>query len=74
MGMATFTDNQAQVEDEFKLLKRLFDPLKNTDLIDEEAFNEISMGMSGDYKLALETGSTMIRIGSLLFGSRDYPK
>jgi pyridoxal phosphate enzyme (YggS family) len=74
MGMATFTDNQAQVEDEFKLLKRLFDPLKNTDLIDKEAFNEISMGMSGDYKLALETGSTMIRIGSLLFGSRDYPK
>ena len=74
MGMATFTDNQAQVEAEFKLLKRSFDQLKNTDLIDMEAFNEISMGMSGDYKLALETGITMIRIGSLLFGSRDYPK
>lgn len=74
MGMATFTDNQAQVEAEFKLLKRLFDQLKNTDLIDMEAFKEISMGMSGDYKLALETGSTMVRIGSLLFGSRDYPK
>jgi len=69
MGMATFTDDQEQVRDEFQSLKRIFDTLKETFFV-KESFKEISMGMSGDYKLAVEQGSTMVRIGSLLFGAR----
>lgn len=70
MGMATFTDDTEQVRGEFKRLKGYFDELKNTFFSDNEAFKEISMGMSGDYQLAVEEGSTMVRIGSLLFGKR----
>ena len=70
MGMATFTDNQAQVRTEFKRLKTIFDFLKKDFFADKSDFQTISMGMSGDYKLAIEEGSTMVRIGSLLFGSR----
>ena len=70
MGMATFTDNMDQVRNEFRTLKKYFDKLKATYFPKDEAFKEISMGMSGDYKLAIAEGSTMIRIGSLLFGSR----
>ncbi|BAO77722.1 YggS family pyridoxal phosphate-dependent enzyme [Winogradskyella sp. PG-2] len=68
MGMATFTDNLSQVETEFKLLKSTFKILKilNPKLL------TISMGMSGDYKLAIDCGSTMIRVGSSIFGSRNY--
>lgn len=67
MGMATFTDNMDQVRREFKSLKELYAKLKNnyTD------FNTLSMGMSGDYKIAIEEGSTMVRIGSSIFGSRN---
>jgi len=67
MGMATFTDNIDQVRREFKSLKELYAKLKNnyTD------FNTLSMGMSGDYKIAIEEGSTMVRIGSSIFGSRN---
>ena len=67
MGMATFTDNLDQVRREFKSLKELYAKLKNnyTD------FNTLSMGMSGDYKVAIEEGSTMVRIGSSIFGSRN---
>lgn len=67
MGMATFTDNLDQVRREFKSLKELYAKLKNnyTD------FNTLSMGMSGDYKIAIEEGSTMVRIGSSIFGSRN---
>lgn len=70
MGMATFTDNQSQVRGEFKELKTIFDRLKSSLFSDKEDFDTISMGMSGDYKIAIEEGSTMVRIGSLLFASR----
>ena len=73
MGMATFTDNKEQVQKEFQTLKHIFDKL-NEDFFskksDNGTFKEISMGMSGDYALALEEGSTMVRVGSLLFGRR----
>jgi pyridoxal phosphate enzyme (YggS family) len=72
MGMATFTDDQNQVRKEFQRLKQYFDTLKEAFFAQDEDFSEISMGMSGDYPLALEEGSTMVRIGSLLFGSRNY--
>ncbi len=71
MGMATFTDNMEQVRNEFKTLKRIFDQLKAETFQDSEVFKEISMGMSGDYEIAIEEGSTMVRIGSTLFGARD---
>ena len=67
MGMATFTDNKDQVRAEFKNLKRIFDHLRETKFVNNQNFKEISMGMSGDYLIALEEGSTMIRVGSLLF-------
>jgi len=70
MGMATFTDNENQVKSEFKNLVDHFNILKSTTLITSESFSEISMGMSGDYKLAIEEGSTMVRVGSSIFGSR----
>ena len=70
MGMATFTYDEQQVQNEFRNLKSIFDNLKENYFSDNSNFKEISMGMSGDYKLAIETGSTMVRIGSLLFGSR----
>ncbi len=70
MGMATFTDNEAQVKQEFRQLKSHFDTLKDTFFSTDIHFKEISMGMSGDYQLAVSEGSTMVRIGSLLFGSR----
>lgn len=71
MGMATFTDDKAQVRREFQHLKQIFDNLKNTYFADSQSFTEISMGMSDDYKMAIEEGSTMVRIGSLLFGKRN---
>ena len=66
MGMATFTDNQTQIKKEFQNLKSIFDKL-NTE---HYQLNTLSMGMSGDYQLAIECGSTMVRIGSSIFGSR----
>ena len=68
MGMATFTDDIAQVESEFKFLKTTFDQLKTQN----SELKTLSMGMSGDYKLAIECGSTMIRVGSSIFGARNY--
>ena len=68
MGMATFTDNQNQIRSEFKTLKQQFDWLQTQ----HPEANELSMGMSGDYALAIEEGSTMIRVGSKIFGSRNY--
>lgn len=70
MGMATFTDDIQQVRQEFQNLKSIFDNLKSTYFNTQDSFKEISMGMSGDYELAMEEGSTMVRIGSLLFGKR----
>ncbi|GEL11353.1 hypothetical protein SAMN05192550_2022 [Flavobacterium glycines] len=76
MGMATFTDNQKQIRKEFTHLKSIFDKLQslNTDSDNYRncQLNTISMGMSGDYKLAIECGSTMIRVGSSIFGNRNY--
>lgn len=72
MGMATFTDNTEKVRAEFKRLHNFFVYLRQTHFIADSNFTTISMGMSGDYKLAVEEGSTMVRIGSLLFGQRDY--
>jgi pyridoxal phosphate enzyme (YggS family) len=67
MGMASLTDDMAQVRQEMKQLKAVFDTLKRRYFPDQSEFKTISMGMSGDYRIALEEGSTMIRIGSLLF-------
>ena len=67
MGMASFTENTKQVSDEFQKLSTCYDELKET-----HHFNILSMGMSGDYQLAIEQGSTMIRVGSSIFGARDY--
>lgn len=70
MGMATFTENVDQIRKEFRGLKQLFEELKGRKLPDFVDLKEISMGMSGDYKIAQEEGSTMVRIGSAIFGSR----
>jgi PLP dependent protein len=70
MGMATFTENTHAVRNEFKELVYIFNQLKNTYFLQKKDFKEISMGMSGDYKIAIEEGATMVRIGSLLFGNR----
>lgn len=72
MGMATFTDSDEQVRNEFKQLKNIFDEVKARLYKNNSYFSEISMGMSEDYQLALEEGSTMIRIGSNIFGKRIY--
>lgn len=72
MGMATFTDNMNQVKDEFKLLHQIFNEVKNSYFSPDDSFRELSMGMSEDFKIAVECGSTMVRIGSLLFGKRNY--
>lgn len=66
MGMATFTDDEDQIRNEFKELKSIYDSFKKHD----ESLEILSMGMSGDYKIAIEEGSTMIRVGSLIFGER----
>lgn len=71
MGMATFTENSDQVRKEFRSLKSLFDELKEKPLPDFVEMQELSMGMSGDYQIAQEEGSTMVRIGSAIFGARN---
>ena len=70
MGMATFTDDETQVRSEFSKLRQTFELLKSGIFQDQATFKEISMGMSDDYQIALEEGSTMVRIGTLLFGER----
>ncbi|GAA3516151.1 YggS family pyridoxal phosphate-dependent enzyme [Aquimarina addita] len=67
MGMATFTDDQKQIKDEFDMIKSLFDTLKTK----YSELNTLSIGMSGDYQLAIDCGSTMVRIGSSIFGTRN---
>jgi len=71
MGMATFTEDQNQVRNEFRQLKDIFDKLKARFFPDDISFREISMGMSGDYRAAIEEGSTIIRVGSSIFGDRN---
>lgn len=70
MGMATFTDNQDQVRSEFRSLKKTFETLRSHTLPPNVEMTELSMGMSGDYKIAIEEGSTMIRVGTAIFGAR----
>ena len=72
MGMATFTDDADQVRNEFKNLKNIFDTLKENYFRDKDSFKEISMGMSDDYPIAIEEGATMVRVGSKIFGARNY--
>lgn len=72
MGMATYTENSNQIREEFRHLKRIFDRLKASDFASLDFFDQLSFGMSGDYQLAIEEGSNMVRIGSLIFGPRNY--
>lgn len=72
MGMATFTENESQIRKEFYGLKQLFESLKSKALPAFVQLEELSMGMSGDYQIAQEEGSTMVRIGSAIFGARNY--
>ena len=72
MGMASNTENSSQVRQEFRHLKTIFDHLKNKYFPQQETFREISMGMTGDYPIAVEEGSTLVRIGSAIFGARNY--
>lgn len=68
MGMATFTENEEQIKEEFSFLSTTFEALKSR----YNSFTTLSMGMSGDYKIAIDCGSTMIRVGSSIFGERNY--
>ncbi len=70
MGMASFTEDVSVVHAEFASLKGIFQELKNSFFKDDSSFKEISMGMSGDYELAIEEGSTIVRVGSSIFGGR----
>ena len=72
MGMATYTENSNQIREEFRHLKRIFDKLKDAQFKDQDSFDQLSCGMSGDYALAIEEGSNLVRIGSLIFGPRNY--
>lgn len=72
MGMATFTDNTEQVRKEFRTLKTLLTDIQSDFSMEYPCFGEISMGMSDDYKIAIEEGSTLVRIGSTIFGHRNY--
>lgn len=72
MGIATHTEDRGQIRKEFRELHRIFGLLKVKYFPQEESFKELSMGMSGDYSIAVEEGSTMVRVGSAIFGARDY--
>ncbi len=73
MGMATFTEDQQQVRSEFQQLKQLFNRLQAMPLPATMEMKELSIGMSGDYRIAVEEGSTLVRIGTSIFGQRQYP-
>lgn len=72
MGMATNTDDEARIRREFRHLKEIFDTLKRGYFPSSPDFKEVSMGMSGDYLIAVQEGSTMVRVGSSIFGARQY--
>lgn len=72
MGMATFTSNKDQIRNEFGQLKKTFDKIKLSFFAADDFFKTISMGMSDDFQIAIEQGSTMVRIGSIIFGNRTY--
>lgn len=73
MGMATYTDNIGQIHDEFKNLASAFTKIKEEYFLHHDTFREISMGMTDDFKIAVEEGSTMVRVGSAIFGARTAP-
>jgi pyridoxal phosphate enzyme (YggS family) len=68
MGMATYTEDENLVRGEFRMLRGHFEQLRDAFFMDDASFKEISMGMSGDYRIAIEEGSTIIRVGTVLFG------
>ena len=70
MGMATFTSDENLIHEEFRTLKNYFEQLKQRYFSDKEYFKEVSMGMSDDYQIAIAEGSTMVRVGSAIFGAR----
>ncbi|MFZ4456961.1 MAG: YggS family pyridoxal phosphate-dependent enzyme [Bacteroidales bacterium] len=72
MGMATYTENSAQIRGEFHSLNQFFQEMKSSVFQEKNYFCELSMGMSDDYKIAIDEGSTLVRIGSTIFGSRNY--
>jgi pyridoxal phosphate enzyme (YggS family) len=72
MGMASYTENSDQIREEFRHLKRIFETLSASVFSNNSSFDQLSYGMSGDYQLAIEEGSTIVRIGSLIFGARNY--
>ena len=72
MGMASFVDDEQQIRGEFAALKQTFDQVREKYISTHPNFNELSMGMSGDYRIAVEMGSTMVRIGTTIFGARNY--
>lgn len=73
MGIATYTNDKQVIEAEFSMLRKWFERIKNEYFKEVSYFNELSMGMSNDFQIAIAQGSTMIRIGSLIFGERYYP-
>ena len=72
MGMATLTDDTTRIRKEFSLLHDLFEKVRAEGDVTKEDFSTLSMGMSSDYPIAVESGSTMVRVGSAIFGKRDY--
>ncbi len=72
MGMATFTSNQEQIRDEFRSIRKLFDQLKSMTLPANMQMTELSIGMSAEYKIAIAEGSTLVRVGTAIFGERNY--
>ena len=74
MGMASFVEDEQQIRDEFGKLSNIFNAAREKYISTLPGFNELSMGMSGDYKIAIEYGSTMVRIGTTIFGARNYNK
>ena len=74
MGMASFVEDEDQIRGELQTLKRVYDKVKEKYISTLPQFNELSMGMSGDYRIAIECGSTMVRIGTTIFGARNYSK
>jgi PLP dependent protein len=71
MGMASLTDNKDQIRSEFQSLKKLFEKIKQQNTPSNVVMNELSMGMSSDYQIAMEEGSTMVRVGTAIFGDRS---
>lgn len=74
MGMATYADDVSIIRGEFQKLNTIFKRIRDAYFSDDENFSELSMGMSGDYSIAIEEGATLVRIGSSIFGERNYTK